>query len=313
MSSTTTIYVGNLDQRVTDTMLLEYFAPMGSVANIKIVAMHRHGPFPSVNYGFVEYVEPQAADSAIQELNGCKVLDYEIKVNWAQQGQQLTKEEAPSHFQIFIGDLAPEITDDLLSQAFGVFGTMVNAHVMRDTMSGNSRGFGFVAFREKADADQAIASMNGEMVGSRNIRVNWATQKSQSDTPPPRPGQQLPYETVLQQTPAYVTSVYVGNLPPNTTDNDLLQPFQRFGFIQEVKLQADRGFAFVKLDTHQNAANSIVHLQGMNVNGREAKLSWGKDRAPSNWPVYNSGYNNGGQQQQQQRQQSNNWRQDNRN
>lgn len=29
-------------------------------------------------------------------------------------------------------------------------------------------------------------------------------------------------------------------------DNDLLQPFQRFGFIQEVKLQADRGFAFVK-------------------------------------------------------------------
>lgn len=88
---------------------------------------------------------------------------------------------------------------------------------MRDTMSGNSRGFGFVAFRDKADADQAIASMNGELLGSRNIRVNWATQKSQSDTPPPRPGQQLPYETVLQQTPAYVTSVYVGNLPPNTT------------------------------------------------------------------------------------------------
>lgn len=92
---------------------------------------------------------------------------------------------------------------------------------MRDTMSGNSRGFGFVAFREKSDADQAIASMNGELLGSRNIRVNWATQKSQSDTPPPRPGQQLPYETVLQQTPAYVTSVYVGNLPPNTTGTKL--------------------------------------------------------------------------------------------
>lgn len=121
-----------------------------------------------------------------------------------------------------------------------------NAHVMRDTMSGNSRGFGFVAYREKSEADQAIASMNGELLGSRNIRVNWATQKGQSDAPPPRPGQQLPYETVLQQTPAYVTSVYVGNLPPNTSDNDLLQPFQRFGFIQEVKLQADRGFAFVK-------------------------------------------------------------------
>lgn len=29
-------------------------------------------------------------------------------------------------------------------------------------------------------------------------------------------------------------------------ENDLLQPFQRFGFVQEIKLQADRGFAFVK-------------------------------------------------------------------
>lgn len=61
MSATTTVYVGNLDQRyrnfeiqvklsssllilscrVTDAMLLEYFSPMGSVANIKIVAVSR--------------------------------------------------------------------------------------------------------------------------------------------------------------------------------------------------------------------------------------------------------------------------------
>ncbi|CEP13864.1 hypothetical protein [Parasitella parasitica] len=290
--SAATVYVGNLDQRVTDDMLLECFSPMGAITNTKIVA-------PSVNYGFVEFAEPNSADRAIQELNGYKVLDYEIKVNWAQQGQHSQKEETPNHHQIFIGDLAPEITDELLSQAFGVFGNLVNAHVMRDTMSGNSRGFGFVAYREKSEADQAIASMNGELLGSRNIRVNWATQKGQSDAPSPRPGQQLPYETVLQQTPGYVTSVYVGNLPPNTSDNDLLQPFQRFGFIQEVKLQADKGFAFVKLDTHQNAANAIVHLQSMNINGREAKLSWGKDRAPNSWS-YNAN-------------KSNNWRQDNRN
>ncbi|OBZ90870.1 Nucleolysin TIAR [Choanephora cucurbitarum] len=176
-----------------------------------------------------------------------------------------------------------------------------NAHVMRDTMTGNPRGFGFVTYREKAEADQAIASMNGELLGSRNIRVNWATQKGQSDTPPPRPGQQLPYETVVQQTPSYVTSVYVGNLPPNVSDADLVQPFQRFGFIQEVKLQADKGFAFVKYDTHQNAANAIVHLQGININGREAKLSWGKDRAPSNYSFNNNG--------QQRYQNNNNWRQ----
>ncbi|KAI8974995.1 hypothetical protein BDB01DRAFT_805635 [Pilobolus umbonatus] len=317
MSSGSTVYVGNLDQRVTEAILLDYFSPMGSIANIKIVAVHRHGGFPSVNYGFVEYVDAASADKAIQELNGSNVFDHEIKVNWAQQGQQNTnhvREENPNQFQVFVGDLAPEVNDDNLASAFGIFGTLINSHVMKDNMSGNSRGFGFVTFREKADAEQAISSMNGELLGSRNIRVNWATQKGQDTPPPPRPGQQLPYETVLQQTPSYVTSVYVGNLPPNTSDNDLIQPFQRFGFIHEIKLQSDKGFAFVKLDSHQNAANAIVNLQGMNINGREAKLSWGKDRAPTTYSSYNNnnnnngGYNNG--QQQQQRNLNNSWRQE---
>lgn len=37
----------------------------------------------------------------------------------------------------------------------------------------------------------------------------------QTATPAPQPGQQLPYEVVIHQTPAYVTSIYIGNLPPN--------------------------------------------------------------------------------------------------
>ncbi|RCH78638.1 Nucleolysin TIAR, partial [Rhizopus azygosporus] len=82
------------------------------------------------------------------------------------------------------------------------------------------------------------------------------------------------------------------------TQHDLVQPFQRFGYIQEVKFHADRGFAFVKMDTHENAANAIVHLQGMNINGNIAKLSWGKDRPPPGWQNYNgypqqSNYNQG--------------------
>lgn len=48
---------------------------------------------------------------------------------------------------------------------------------MWDPVSGKSRGFGFVAFRDKTDAEQAIATMNGEWLGTRAIRCNWATQK----------------------------------------------------------------------------------------------------------------------------------------
>ena len=52
---------------------------------------------------------------------------------------------------------------------------------MWDPNSGKSRGFGFVAFKAKADAERAIATMNGEWLGGRPLRVNWANQKSQQN------------------------------------------------------------------------------------------------------------------------------------
>jgi len=68
----------------------------------------------------------------------------------------------------------------------------------------------------------------------------------QTATPAPIPGQVLPIETVMSQAPAYVTTVYVGNLPPNLTQEEIAPVFGQFGIVHEIKMQADRGFAFVK-------------------------------------------------------------------
>jgi hypothetical protein len=158
--------------------------------------------------------------------------------------------------------------------------------------------------REKSDAEQAISTMNGEWLGSRAIRVNWANQKTQtggsrvggmaggmgmgmgmgmassggfSGAPAPSnfSGGPLDFETVVSQTPAYNTTVYVGNLIPYSTQADLIPLFQGYGYIVEIRMQADRGFAFVKLDTHEHAAQAIVNLQNYPVHGRPIKCSWG--------------------------------------
>jgi nucleolysin TIA-1/TIAR len=68
----------------------------------------------------------------------------------------------------------------------------------------------------------------------------------QTATPAPIPGQVLPIETVVTQAPAYVTTVYVGNLPPTLTQEEIAPIFGQFGIVQEIKMQAERGFAFVK-------------------------------------------------------------------
>ncbi|KAF0519636.1 nuclear and cytoplasmic polyadenylated RNA-binding protein pub1 [Gigaspora margarita] len=272
------LYVGNLDPRVTDSMLHEIFGVAGSVNNTKIIPdkNYQHG---GLNYGFVEFNDHRSAETALQTLNGRKIYNMEIKVNWAFQGQQ-------DHYHIFVGDLSPEVNDEVLAKAFSAFGSMSDARVMWDVNSGKSRGYGFVAFRDKTDAEQAIATMNGEWLGSRAIRCNWANQKGQpgpgstSDRQGSTQTPALSYEIVVAQTPHYNSTVYVGNLPPYTTQDHLIPYFQSFGYIIEVRMQADRGFAFVKLDSHENAANAIVNLQNTNINGRIIKCSWGKDRAP---------------------------------
>ena len=81
------------------------------------------------------------------------------------------------------------------------------------------------------------------------------------------------FKMVTGQAPQFNTTVYVGNLPPHTTQEDLVPFFQPFGFVVDMRLQAERGFAFVKLETHEKAANAIVRLAGTMINGRPAKVN----------------------------------------
>lgn len=127
---------------------------------------------------FVEYHELRSAEVALATLNGRTIFDCEIRCNWANQNQA-NKEDLTNHCHLFVGDLSPEVTDDILTKAFAAFGSLSDARIMWDMNSGKSRGYGFLAFRDKTDAEQAVAAMNGEWLGSRAIRVNWANQKNQ--------------------------------------------------------------------------------------------------------------------------------------
>ncbi|KAG0175054.1 hypothetical protein DFQ30_001051 [Apophysomyces sp. BC1015] len=294
------LYVGNLDPRVTEEMLTQIFSTMSPVDSVKIIH-DRNFAHGGLNYGFVEFHDHQAAELALQSMAGRTVFGQEIRVNWATQGST-QKEDTSGHYHIFVGDLSPEVSDEVLSKAFNPFKSMSEARVMWDQTTGKSRGFGFVAFRDKADAEQAIATMNGEWLGSRAIRCNWANQKTTGGQTPSMSVERqyaisasMSYEQIFAQSPPYHTTVYIGNLPHGITrtykticndsfanashvEQDLAPYFQQYGYVSDIRLQTDRGFAFVKMDTHANASTAIFALQGFQLGGRPAKLSWGKDR-----------------------------------
>ncbi len=66
---------------------------------------------------------------------------------------------------------------------------------MKDPHTLVHKGYGFISFVNKADAETAISAMNGQWLGSRKIRTNWATRKVQpgGEQSLGQPGQSKPY------------------------------------------------------------------------------------------------------------------------
>lgn len=79
--------------------------------------------------------------------------------------------------KLFVGSLPYSATSDQLRELFEKFGTVTSADVIMDRHSGRSKGFGFVEFENDADADKAVAELNGKDYEGRALTVNEARPK----------------------------------------------------------------------------------------------------------------------------------------
>ena len=80
--------------------------------------------------------------------------------------------------KLFVGSLSWDTNDDGLRAAFEQFGEVAEAIVIKDRMSGRSRGFGFVTFEDGEAADRAIAELNNTELDGRAIKVDVAQERS---------------------------------------------------------------------------------------------------------------------------------------
>ncbi len=76
--------------------------------------------------------------------------------------------------KLFVGNLDWGLTDQTLQETFSQFGEIEEAVIIKDRVSGRSKGFGFVTFTNDADADKAIAELNEKDVNGRPMTVNEA-------------------------------------------------------------------------------------------------------------------------------------------
>ena len=88
--------------------------------------------------------------------------------------------------KLFVGNLSFQTTENELQDAFAAHGTVVEANLMMDRMSGRPRGFGFVTMSTPEEAQKAIAAMNGAQLGGRALTVNIARPREERADRPPR-------------------------------------------------------------------------------------------------------------------------------
>ncbi|CAO1305090.1 unnamed protein product [Diamesa serratosioi] len=167
-----TIYVGGLDDKVTETLLWELFVQAGPVVNVhmpkdRVTQMHQ-------GYGFVEFLGEEDADYAIKIMNMIKLYGKPIRVNKASAHQKNLDVGA----NIFIGNLDPEVDEKLLYDTFSAFGVILQTpKIMRDPETGNSKGFAFINFASFDASDAAMDAMNGQYLCNRPISVSYAFKK----------------------------------------------------------------------------------------------------------------------------------------
>lgn len=167
-----TVYIGNLDERVTDSLVWELMLQAGRIVNVhlpkdRVTQTHQ-------GYGFVEFISEEDAEYAARIMNQVRLYGKPIRVNKASADKQKTVEVGA---ELFVGNLDPMVTEQVLYDTFSRFGTLLSLPKVARDDANLSKGYGFVSFGDFDSSDAAIANMHGQYLMNKEISVQYAYKK----------------------------------------------------------------------------------------------------------------------------------------
>lgn len=281
--------MGDLAFWMDENYLYNLFVGSGELQSVKIIRNKVTGA--SEGYGFIEFRTHEAAEAVLKTYNGVPIPNTEqvFRLNWAAFG---VGRGATEDFSVFVGDLAPEVTDYVLQENFRQFFPSVrSAKVITDPLTGKSKGYGFVRFGSETERDRALSEMNGHFLSSRPIRVSLATAKKNSAGgyavfqagagPQAQHLGPLAAAAGVQAAPQSDadptnTTLFIGGLSGNVSEAELRGLFGRFGDIVYVKIPAGKGCGFVQYMDRGSAERAMAQMHGHVIGNGAVRISWGR-------------------------------------
>ena len=264
------IFIKDLEKTIDNKALHDTFSVFGNILSCKVVT-DENGE--SKGYGFVHFETQEAADLAIEKVNGMLLNDKKVYVgrHISRRERISKKEESKARFtNVYVKNLDASIDDAELRVLFTPFGEITSAVVQRDEASSFSKGFGFVNFADHHSALAAVAEMTGKVIKDKQLYVCRAQSKAERAEELRRQ-----FEAFRQERLAKFQGVnlYVKNLEESIDDTVLREEFAPFGTIVSCKVMRDekdlsKGFGFVCYTTPEEAIKAQAEMNGKLILGK---------------------------------------------
>ncbi|XP_040009950.1 embryonic polyadenylate-binding protein-like isoform X4 [Xiphias gladius] len=285
------IFIKNMDESIDNKALYDTFSAFGNILSCKVVCDDKG----SKGYGFVHFETQEAANRAIETMNGMLLNDRKVrktgirhlesgivnpKAHFLGEKCQLSLLSFVGHFKsrkerevefgtkamkftnVYIKNFGEDYSDEKLKEVFSTFGRTLSVRVMKDER-GRSRGFGFVNYANHVDAQKAVDEMNGKEINGKIIYAGRAQKRLERQGELKRKFDQIKQDRIQRY---QGVNLYVKNLDDSIDDERLRKEFAPYGTITSAKVMTDgsqsKGFGFVCFSSPEEATKAVTEMNG---------------------------------------------------
>merc|ERR1711959_838567 len=259
------IFIKNLDKSIDNKMLYDTFCTFGNILSCKI-AYDEEGR--SKGYGFVHYETEEAAETAIDKVDGKMLKEKIVYVGKFKRKAERELEDGSTerkYTNIFVKNLEDEVTEAQLGELFGKFGTITEgALALMKDVEGKSKGFAFINCESMEAARQAVEEMNGFELNGKAMYVGRAQKKSERMAELKEKFDKIKQERINKY---QGVNLYVKNLDETLEDAAFKEAFEVYGQITSCRIMRDdkgnaKGFGFVCYTTNEEASKAVTEMNG---------------------------------------------------